>query len=215
MRQLISALLFAVGLLQLAGCSAAPPTQTSGLVSPQANRVTAASSSPSPTPLPPAASAATDGASAVVKTLRANLRESPTGSGAVVREVAQGDALVLVGPAPLGPWYKVQHRPSGAVGWIHGNAIDVAKAGRSDDDAAVTADRAKERVEPPAQGRAAAPAPSSGRSYVNVDGERVPSPVFADSAPAGASAQCRDGSYSFSRNRRGTCSHHGGVARWL
>jgi hypothetical protein len=33
--------------------------------------------------------------------------------------------------------------------------------------------------------------------------------------PTGASAQCRDDSYSFSAHRRGTCSHHGGVARWL
>lgn len=32
---------------------------------------------------------------------------------------------------------------------------------------------------------------------------------------AGASAKCRDGSYSFSRSRRGTCSGHGGVAAWL
>lgn len=28
-------------------------------------------------------------------------------------------------------------------------------------------------------------------------------------------AVCRDGSISLSRNRRGTYSHHGGVARWL
>jgi len=33
--------------------------------------------------------------------------------------------------------------------------------------------------------------------------------------PSGATAQCRDGSYSFSKHRRGTCSHHGGVAAWL
>lgn len=33
--------------------------------------------------------------------------------------------------------------------------------------------------------------------------------------PAGASAICRDGTYSYSRSRRGTCSHHGGVAQWL
>lgn len=32
---------------------------------------------------------------------------------------------------------------------------------------------------------------------------------------SGATAVCRDGSYSYSRHRRGTCSHHGGVARWL
>src|SRR5262249_53652195 len=31
----------------------------------------------------------------------------------------------------------------------------------------------------------------------------------------GATALCRDGTYSFSQHRSGTCSHHGGVARWL
>jgi hypothetical protein len=56
---------------------------------------------------------------------------------------------------------------------------------------------------------------AGGDGYTNVDGEQVSSPVFSKSAPAGATAQCRDGSYSFSRHRRGTCSHHGGVARWL
>jgi uncharacterized protein with FMN-binding domain len=33
--------------------------------------------------------------------------------------------------------------------------------------------------------------------------------------PAGATAKCRDGTYSFSQHRRGTCSHHGGVEEWL
>lgn len=33
--------------------------------------------------------------------------------------------------------------------------------------------------------------------------------------PSGATAICRDGTFSFSAHRRGTCSHHGGVARWL
>ncbi|MFE1171928.1 DUF3761 domain-containing protein [Streptomyces sp. NPDC058773] len=32
---------------------------------------------------------------------------------------------------------------------------------------------------------------------------------------AGASAKCNDGTYSYSRHRRGTCSHHHGVAVWL
>lgn len=35
------------------------------------------------------------------------------------------------------------------------------------------------------------------------------------SAPAGASAQCRHGTYSFSAHRRGTCSHHVGVGTWM
>ncbi len=34
----------------------------------------------------------------------------------------------------------------------------------------------------------------------------------AQAPPAGATAQCRDGSYSYSASRRGTCSHHGVAA---
>jgi uncharacterized protein YraI len=57
---------------------------------------------------------------------------------------------------------------------------------------------------------------SSGASYyTNKAGHTVQSPTHYSSVPAGATAQCRDGSYSFSENRRGTCSHHGGVKRWL
>ena len=35
------------------------------------------------------------------------------------------------------------------------------------------------------------------------------------SPPPGATARCRDGTYSFSQHHSGTCSHHGGVAVWL
>jgi len=53
--------------------------------------------------------------------------------------------------------------------------------------------------------------------YRNKAGQEVHSPSKSTDGkiPAGASAQCRDGSYSFSKNHRGTCSHHGGVASWL
>jgi hypothetical protein len=51
--------------------------------------------------------------------------------------------------------------------------------------------------------------------YTNVDGRRVHRPVRANRPPPGASAKCRDGTYSFSLHRRGTCSYHGGVAQWL
>lgn len=37
----------------------------------------------------------------------------------------------------------------------------------------------------------------------------------ATAAPPGASARCRDGTYSYSTHRSGTCSWHGGVALWL
>lgn len=57
---------------------------------------------------------------------------------------------------------------------------------------------------------------SSSDYYTNSRGQRVHRPVFSESGPpAGATAQCADGTYSFSQSRRGTCSHHGGVSRWL
>lgn len=57
----------------------------------------------------------------------------------------------------------------------------------------------------------------SHKHYINKDGKTIHSPAKSKSGgvPAGASAQCRDGSYSFSRHHSGTCSHHGGVNRWL
>lgn len=53
--------------------------------------------------------------------------------------------------------------------------------------------------------------------YVNKDGQVIHSPSATKSGapPDGASAQCRDDTYSFSKHRSGTCSHHGGVAHWL
>jgi hypothetical protein len=53
------------------------------------------------------------------------------------------------------------------------------------------------------------------KSYINANNVEVQSPTRYAQVPQGASAVCRDGSYSFSRSRRGTCSHHGGVSRWL
>ena len=56
---------------------------------------------------------------------------------------------------------------------------------------------------------------TSVKYYKNSAGQKVQSPAYYPSKPAGATALCKDGTYSFSKNRRGTCSHHGGVARWL
>lgn len=53
--------------------------------------------------------------------------------------------------------------------------------------------------------------------YRAKNGNEVHSPAKSvrDQVPSGASAKCRDGTYSFSQHRQGTCSHHGGVAQWL
>jgi hypothetical protein len=52
-------------------------------------------------------------------------------------------------------------------------------------------------------------------TYMNSKGQTIKRPENCSGPPKGATAQCRDESYSFSRSRRGTCSHHGGVAKWL
>ena len=55
---------------------------------------------------------------------------------------------------------------------------------------------------------------SNDRYYKNVDNIDVHSPAHSTdgSVPAGATAQCADGSYSFSQHRSGTCSSYGGYA---
>ncbi len=56
---------------------------------------------------------------------------------------------------------------------------------------------------------------SNDNYYTNTYGSEVHSPAYSNSIPTGASARCGDGTYSFSQSRRGTCSHHGGVSKWL
>ena len=52
--------------------------------------------------------------------------------------------------------------------------------------------------------------------YRSRDGSEVhrPAKTRDGGKPAGATAKCRDDTWSFSHTRRGTCSGHGGVARW-
>jgi Protein of unknown function (DUF3761) len=52
--------------------------------------------------------------------------------------------------------------------------------------------------------------------YVNTYGDCVHAPAGDPfGVPKGATAKCRDGDYSFSKHRSGTCSSHHGVADWL
>ncbi len=52
-------------------------------------------------------------------------------------------------------------------------------------------------------------------TYENSKGNTVCKPEESLTQPAGATARCQDGTYSFSESRSGTCSDHGGVAEWL
>jgi hypothetical protein len=73
----------------------------------------------------------------------------------------------------------------------------------------------------PATTHAAAPRPTTHAAaacgagyYVNVDGNCIHDPETAPGRPAGATALCNDGTYSFSAHHSGSCSHHGGVAEF-
>jgi len=52
-------------------------------------------------------------------------------------------------------------------------------------------------------------------TYTNSSGQTVKSPEHSSTVPVDATAKCADGTYSFSKHHRGTCSHHGGVSQWL
>ncbi|MEI6352807.1 MAG: DUF3761 domain-containing protein [Candidatus Nomurabacteria bacterium] len=57
---------------------------------------------------------------------------------------------------------------------------------------------------------------SNTNTYTNVSGNSIKSPSYSSNGiPAGATAKCKDGTYSFSQNHRGSCSRHGGVSNWL
>src|ERR1700731_2119636 len=77
--------------------------------------------------------------------------------------------------------------------------------------------QAQPKAAPSPTAQPTAPATTAGPCtadyYRNSDGVCVHRPVKTQGSavPQGATAQCRDGSCSFSQNRRGTCSHHGGV----
>ncbi|MCJ2076556.1 DUF3761 domain-containing protein [Methylobacterium sp. E-016] len=53
--------------------------------------------------------------------------------------------------------------------------------------------------------------------YESRDGSSVHQPARTQdgSKPEGASARCRDDTWSFSHTHSGTCSRHGGVAIWI
>ena len=50
-------------------------------------------------------------------------------------------------------------------------------------------------------------------TYVNSAGSTACRPSSDNTG--GATAICKDGTYSYSQSRSGTCSHHGGVKTWL
>lgn len=120
----------------------------------------------------------------------ANLRASPSTSARVLTVIPKGTALQT---GTCTTWCAVSY--SGQQGYVSKSVLSF---------------RENTPTSPVPAGRL----PTSS-TYTNVDGQQIQRPVMSDAAPVGASAHCRDGTYSFSTHRRGTCSHHGGVEQWL
>ncbi len=71
---------------------------------------------------------------------------------------------------------------------------------------------------PPANSRRSAPLPRASaraRERANENSRVAGSGSADDNNPSGAVAQCKDGMYSHAQHSRGSCGHHGGVARWM
>ena len=60
---------------------------------------------------------------------------------------------------------------------------------------------------------AVAPAPRAAPAAASAPA-RAPSAATNATGPQGATAKCRDNTYSHSKTHTGSCSHHGGVAQW-
>jgi hypothetical protein len=66
---------------------------------------------------------------------------------------------------------------------------------------------------PAATAAPAAPAATAAKSSTAT--KSAPTASAGNTDPTGATAKCKDGTYSKSAHRSGTCSSHGGVAEWL
>lgn len=131
-----------------------------------------------------------DSRTATVISESANLRETPDSNGTVIQELPEGSELRIV--KQKSAWFFVKYGSQS--GWVHGNTIKPAdsKDGSSKSLPDTTGAAPLSR---------STPAPRA-------------APRIEKANPSGATARCGDGSLSFSASRRGTCSHHGGVAEW-
>lgn len=122
-----------------------------------------------------------------------NLRGSPDSNGTVIDEIPEGAELQVI--RQKGAWFFVSYL--GRSGWVHGNTIKLSENAEVLSDVSQTA-----------------PKNNSPRTQSTPNPPRT-EPRIEKSNPSGATARCADGSLSYSASRRGTCSHHGGVAEWF
>lgn len=121
-----------------------------------------------------------------------NLREEPSTSSKVITVLPKGTPVSLAEDCDC-KWIPVYY--DGNIGYVSSRYLTNSKSNNANNVKYKTNNQI--------------------RYYTNSWGQKVQSPTYYNTVPTGATALCRDGTYSFSRSRRGACSHHGGVAKWL
>lgn len=124
-----------------------------------------------------------------------NLRYSPETGDNIILVIPQYTKIKIIDPKPIDDkWIKVEVK--GKTGYLSCHYVTEMNTVTYKYETSETGNFQKNNY------------------YTNTDGQRVQSPTYYSTIPQGATAKCKDGTYSFSRNRRGTCSHHGGVSVW-
>lgn len=127
-----------------------------------------------------------------VTTAEVNFRSAPEVTATKICTIPKGTVLSVVdSEISLGEWITVRY--NGEVGYINSAYVKQKSAPKTHIKHGST----------------------HKKYYTNTAGKRVQSPTYDDGIPNGATAVCNDGTYSYSQNHRGTCSHHGGVREWL
>lgn len=129
-----------------------------------------------------------------------NVRSGPGVEHSDIGGLTNGQCVVLDGRNQDGSWVRIRTSNSASAprgGWVSSDYLDSSGNFLDLLVVATRAIAASPVVRPP-QSPPQPPQPAP--------------PQVSDNNPT---ALCRDGTYSYSQHRRGTCSWHGGVAEWL
>ena len=211
---IVAAVIFLCGLCGIAGMIGSREKRSSSDTN-ETNQTFTSSASPASAPVSLAQTAPTvsnkktstgkkNNQTAIVIAENVNLRESADSSGRVLETVTKGATLEVV--KQRGAWFLV-HTGS-QTGWVRGNTIRLEK-----NNPVIGSNESSNFYEPPPAEVAKDISPK--KSIGGYDAPAVNKKSIPAVNPSGATARCGDGTLSYSAHRRGTCSHHGGVAQWF
>lgn len=110
-----------------------------------------------------------------------------------------------------------------AANWKAMSATEKAKTTYKDYSTTCLKSKAPAATAAPAPAAMSAPAPKAAKATSAMvqpapkAAKTIPAAMAMPSgeAPAGATGQCKDGTFTMSKTHSGACSHHKGVAKWL